>query len=70
MLEHAYTFFDKAKHAGLTSKISKAALEGDPMCARLMYDGGYALGRHISALSRNMNPVGSHRMADNLKTWT
>lgn len=59
MLEHAYTFFDKSKYAGLTAKIGKAAMEGDPMCARIMYDGGYALGRHISALSRNIDSVGS-----------
>lgn len=56
MLQHAYTSFDKSKYAGLTAKIGKAGLEGDPMCARIMYDGGYALGRHISALSRNIDP--------------
>ena len=59
MLEHAYTYFDKSKYAGLTSKIGKAAMEGDPMCGRIMYDAGYALGRHISALSRNIDPVGN-----------
>lgn len=58
MLEHAYTLFEKSKYAGLTAKIGKAALEGDPLCVSIMYDGGYALGRHISALSRNIDPVG------------
>lgn len=56
MLEHAYKNFDKSKYAGLASKIGKAAMEGDPMCGRIMYDAGYALGRHISALSRNIDP--------------
>lgn len=56
MLEHAYKNFDKPKYAGLASKIGKAAMEGDPMCGRIMYDAGYALGRHISALSRNIDP--------------
>lgn len=57
MLNHAYTLFDKTKYAGLTAKICKAALEGDPMCAHILYEGGYALGRHISALSRSIDPV-------------
>lgn len=58
MLQHAYTLFEKSKYAGLTAEIGKAALEGDAMCAHIMYEGGYALGRHISALSRNIDPVG------------
>ncbi|XP_053635471.2 N-acetyl-D-glucosamine kinase isoform X1 [Cherax quadricarinatus] len=56
MLEHIYTTFQKAKFASLTAKISEGAEEGDAMCAHILYDAGYALGRHISALSRNMHP--------------
>nr|XP_045601867.1 N-acetyl-D-glucosamine kinase-like isoform X1 [Procambarus clarkii] len=56
MLEHIYSTFQKAKFASLTAKISEEAANGDAMCARILYDGGFALGRHISALSRNMHP--------------
>ncbi|XP_050718789.1 N-acetyl-D-glucosamine kinase-like [Eriocheir sinensis] len=55
MLEHAYSLFEKSKYAGLTAKIGKAAMEGDAMCAHIFYEGGYALGRHISALSRSID---------------
>ncbi|XP_042240598.1 N-acetyl-D-glucosamine kinase-like isoform X2 [Homarus americanus] len=56
MLQHVYTTFEKAKFASLAAKISEGAAQGDPMCGRILYDGGFALGRHISALSRNMHP--------------
>lgn len=55
MLQHAYTTFQKAKYASLAAEISKVAAEGDAMCALIMNDGGYTLGRHISALSRNID---------------
>lgn len=57
MLHHAYTAFQKNKYASLTAEISKAAVEGDAMCALIMYEGGYQVGRHISALSRNIDTV-------------
>ncbi|XP_064102218.1 N-acetyl-D-glucosamine kinase-like isoform X1 [Macrobrachium nipponense] len=55
MLDHCYRSFQKAKFAGLTAKISEGASQGDPMCARLLYDAGFALGRHVSALSRHIS---------------
>ena len=57
MLEHCYSSFQKAKFAGLTAKISEGATNGDLMCARILYDGGFVLARHITALSRNIDSV-------------
>ncbi|XP_042885225.1 N-acetyl-D-glucosamine kinase-like isoform X1 [Penaeus japonicus] len=55
MLQHCYQSFEKAKFASLTAKISHGASSGDAMCARILYDAGFALGRHIAALSRNIH---------------
>ncbi|XP_071550736.1 N-acetyl-D-glucosamine kinase isoform X1 [Panulirus ornatus] len=55
MLHHVYISFQKSKFASLTAKISEGASQGDAMCARILYDAGYALGRHIAALSRNVH---------------
>lgn len=57
MLSHCYANFEKQRYASLTAKISKAALNGDQMCIQLMRDAGYTLGRFLSSLSRNMDPV-------------
>lgn len=57
MLQHCYQSFEKAKFASLTAKISQGASNGDAMCARILYDAGFALGRHIAALSRNIHEV-------------
>ncbi|KAK7072908.1 hypothetical protein SK128_011241 [Halocaridina rubra] len=57
MLEHCYASFQKAKFASLTAKISEGASQGDAMCARLLYDAGFALGRHVCALSRNIHEL-------------
>ncbi|KAK3887790.1 hypothetical protein Pcinc_008118 [Petrolisthes cinctipes] len=55
MLHHTYTSFQKQNYASLAAEISKAAAGGDAMCALIMYEGGYKIGRHISALSRNID---------------
>lgn len=60
MLDHCYASFQKSKFASLTAKICMGASEGDAMCTQLMYDTGFQLGRHISALSRNIDPVREH----------
>ncbi|MCL4119186.1 UNVERIFIED_CONTAM: hypothetical protein GTU68_044425, partial [Idotea baltica] len=57
MLPHFYSHFDKQHFASLTAKISKAASSGDELCIHLMKEAGYHLGRHVSSLSRNMDPV-------------
>ncbi|KAK2155129.1 hypothetical protein LSH36_248g03060 [Paralvinella palmiformis] len=52
MLEHLYTKFDKSFFAGLCKEIARGALEEkDPLCIQAFHAAGYALARHVIALS-------------------
>lgn len=55
ILTHCYDKFSKADFAGLSQKIAVAAIEGDALCAWLFTEAGRMLGRHIRALSRNID---------------
>uniref|UniRef100_A0A2P2IA95 N-acetyl-D-glucosamine kinase n=2 Tax=Hirondellea gigas TaxID=1518452 RepID=A0A2P2IA95_9CRUS len=56
MLFHCYSDFVKSKFASLTKGIADLATSGDALCQQLMFDAGHALGRHVTALSRNIDP--------------
>ncbi|XP_018009475.1 N-acetyl-D-glucosamine kinase [Hyalella azteca] len=55
MLHHCYQNFSKSFYASLTRGIADLATKGDVVCQQLMFDGGEALGRHVAALSRNID---------------
>ncbi|CAG9569577.1 unnamed protein product [Danaus chrysippus] len=51
LLPHVYKHFDKAQFAGLTSKLSQLAYEGDELAQHVFADAGSALAAHAAALA-------------------
>ncbi|RXG55536.1 N-acetyl-D-glucosamine kinase [Armadillidium vulgare] len=57
ILGHCYSNFKKQYFASLAERVSQAATEGDEMALSIMKEAGYYLGRFVSSVSRNINPV-------------
>lgn len=66
LLSHAYKHFDKSHFAGLTAKLSKLALQNDPLAQHLFSEAGASLAAHISALSKKLYDQSSDQ---SLKSW-
>jgi len=50
LLEHCYTKFSKAHFAGLCTKISSGARQGDALCQHIFREAGRSLGELVGAL--------------------
>ena len=57
LLEHCYTKFSKAHFAGLCTKISSGARQGDALCQHIFREAGRSLGELVGALLPSVSKV-------------